>query len=753
MTKRLFNNLKNLIVRLDVAFLVAFLLLINVPFLKDSYFPGHDTKQYFELFYFFYNQLFFHHTLAQWMSFEPFGLAASLRQLQGLDIFSYLSMFLGLVLHVQNVLILYKLSVMFDLLIFLFGVYLLSRHLFKGKVVSFFVCLIALHQATSWYYQIYFNLRMFDLLPLTTYTLVLFFEKKRIRYLFMTFLLFCLWLMGSTFYTGAIWEFSFIVLGVVYFFNNRLGWGEIFSSPSGKRWLMFAVILMAAYMCLLHDFKSWFDVELGIRHRSGLLPIGNYLAYGGPSEALPIFFRNALNYTDSNSYLGIIPVFFFFWALFCVRVRKYYAFLVTTVALWALSFQGIFSLLFYFIPGLFFYHHLAWFYGVTQLFFIICAGFGMENFFASPSSRRIKFSALIILVGTFLADAVRLTGESILPFVTEWHTPFIRRWLEETNILFILAPLFILILLTILAAGIEASSRRNQISHLIPSARDKIILLFIFSVVFFDAWKVHSTDYKNFAKSPESYLYTVNVHPVEYQQSRSMQPQEGRQKDAYTLVSQEYGIKYVTVDDFAQFDICKSSFRIDALSKGYYQLMKSHPEENKDLTSVLGCDVPKIRLVSNALYYKDSAKAFKQMLLMPELFSTLVLSSSDPSFANGKINVKKNVEVSGSVTVNNFVDDNLSSDVFAPSGGWLVYADAYTPGWHATVDGNESPVYQAYLAFKAVWVDPGHHNVRFYYLNKPVALSSYIIALIGIIAGGVLIFLLAREIIFQTLSR
>jgi uncharacterized membrane protein YfhO len=53
---------------------------------------------------------------------------------------------------------------------------------------------------------------------------------------------------------------------------------------------------------------------------------------------------------------------------------------------------------------------------------------------------------------------------------------------------------------------------------------------------------------------------------------------------------------------------------------------------------------------------------------------------------------------------------------------FLYVSDAYYPGWKAYLDGKETLIYQANLAFRAVYVPRGTHTVSFFY--RP--LSVYI---------------------------
>jgi hypothetical protein len=76
---------------------------------------------------------------------------------------------------------------------------------------------------------------------------------------------------------------------------------------------------------------------------------------------------------------------------------------------------------------------------------------------------------------------------------------------------------------------------------------------------------------------------------------------------------------------------------------------------------------------------------------------------------------KKDSSDAGSAKIDQEDAQNLSISVQSPQGGWLVVADTYYPGWLATVDGTETPIYRANLAFRAVEIPSGDHTVRMLY--------------------------------------
>jgi len=68
-------------------------------------------------------------------------------------------------------------------------------------------------------------------------------------------------------------------------------------------------------------------------------------------------------------------------------------------------------------------------------------------------------------------------------------------------------------------------------------------------------------------------------------------------------------------------------------------------------------------------------------------------------------------------------------------------SDSYDSGWHASVNGRETPVYRANYNFRAVLVPAGKSIVRFWYLPKSVIIGAIVSAL-GLIftAGFVLVY-------------
>lgn len=79
--------------------------------------------------------------------------------------------------------------------------------------------------------------------------------------------------------------------------------------------------------------------------------------------------------------------------------------------------------------------------------------------------------------------------------------------------------------------------------------------------------------------------------------------------------------------------------------------------------------------------------------------------------------------------------NSLDLEVEAPAMGLLYWADGFDPHWRAWVDGKEVPVHRANLAFKAVFVLPGRHAVRFEYRPTLLLVTSLLFVVLGFVGA------------------
>lgn len=91
---------------------------------------------------------------------------------------------------------------------------------------------------------------------------------------------------------------------------------------------------------------------------------------------------------------------------------------------------------------------------------------------------------------------------------------------------------------------------------------------------------------------------------------------------------------------------------------------------------------------------------------------------------------------SGTVAITAETGNAITINAAAPRDSWLVLADTDYPGWVATIDGAEVPIYRANLAFRAVQVDAGTHEIRFEYRPSwllPATLVSIVSLLVALL--------------------
>lgn len=64
---------------------------------------------------------------------------------------------------------------------------------------------------------------------------------------------------------------------------------------------------------------------------------------------------------------------------------------------------------------------------------------------------------------------------------------------------------------------------------------------------------------------------------------------------------------------------------------------------------------------------------------------------------------------------------------------WLIYADAFNKNWTVSVDSKTEPIFRANIAFKAIKIEPGKHDVSFVFIHS----------ITGFVVFGIMMILLA----------
>ncbi len=85
--------------------------------------------------------------------------------------------------------------------------------------------------------------------------------------------------------------------------------------------------------------------------------------------------------------------------------------------------------------------------------------------------------------------------------------------------------------------------------------------------------------------------------------------------------------------------------------------------------------------------------------------------------------------------------DEMVVDTKTDSDGFLYCADTFYPGWRAYVDGMETNIYRANLAYRAIFVPEGAHRIMFRYVPR----SFYAGLMITLFGVGLCLWLVRRE--------
>ncbi len=127
--------------------------------------------------------------------------------------------------------------------------------------------------------------------------------------------------------------------------------------------------------------------------------------------------------------------------------------------------------------------------------------------------------------------------------------------------------------------------------------------------------------------------------------------------------------------------------------------------------------LPRAFVVGQAQWVPDDAAAFKALGTSGFQPASVVVLEGTPVAGGGG---------SGTAAIGSYGLDRVTVRTTSNGSAWLVLADAYDPGWTATLDGAATPLYNADGDFRAVQLPAGSHEVVFHYSPLAFQFGAYL---------------------------
>jgi hypothetical protein len=523
---------------------------------------------------------------------------------------------------------------------------------------------------------------------------------------------------------------------------------------------------------LTYSFWPWRLVTLLAPNFFGNPAQGNYWGYA--------------NYWEDHAYLGVLPVILALVAIWHYLKRRlgghkqkikvgqklahteiaqtpqplqvvpFFATLVPISLILALGWNTpVYLWIFDFMPGFGFFQAparlLIW-YTVAMA---VLAGVGAQFFVSTPETRPNWRRLLIACVGITVAGVI---GESFL---------------AGRNLTFLTATRTAGILLTISIILLLIRPEKDNPGFVRESLWQWVIIIFVGVDLFLAALPLIPT-----------LSSTIFSRPVASAELIKTQPGEHRffvdNRFVYTTTFDRYfrfktfgplevdnwqGFKETLVPNFGVYTGLPSANNDDPLTVGHWQqltqrLRKANDVQRARLLSLMNVGylisspnetsweiiytnealaiqrvpyvLPRAYFVPRASYVRDSSEAMTR-LIAPDFDS-----HQEVIIMDGEVRTAVSVDSLARsdvwpVTINEQGSSQVQLTVEAPNPGFVVLTDTFYPGWQVTVDGQAARIWQANLAFRAVAVEAGQHEISFRYRPRSFMVGLWISSVTGLI--------------------
>lgn len=736
-------------VKIDLFILVALTALVNIPYWDSTIWPFNDTLYVFQSFYSFYNNFFLHGELVQWFPYGVYGISAGYWQLIVLTPISYLTILMGSIFRIRDVLFMFKFSLMLEQIISVLGIYLLSKALFHERLTRLLVCIITILSTVA-FMQAYWNFRIYYLLPWVIYFLWRYCNESQGKYFWLAGIFSVFSVIGTLPYFASLHLLLVLILLIGLSLSFRPKVRCLFSKqPSNLTFFAIFVSLAVIYIVLMvHALEGIHSHAIGRDAQSHIVTLDSFLNRGR-RIGWPKFLELLLAGPGDNQtlYMGLIPILFLLYGIGKVRSAVYSMFWILTVLLVLFSLGNMTPVsvwLYHAFYPLRYFRYIGSSSSVLHILIPLLAGFGIDLYLrdlkSSPSEATKRFSWVGILILSLVCLAA--FGNKLF----SWHY---LPWFGHHR--FAIGLLCFAVLTNLFYKRFEVRKTIFIIVSLCLVAD-----LFGFQQLILRDWPARFSWIDHRASQ---------VRPYSYQAQRVVDGDLDENILAAVGAVDARPVQRITIEayGFIQFDPPVSQYFISHWSNHIYRLFKERggyklqvsgniikPEAHLDagLLGAIAFTLPKLRFVESVIAVSD-VQAEEEAIINSDIAQAPVVFIEGASeLAKGQTN---DLSVSNTITVQHFTYNGLHAQVNVESdqGKWLYYADAYHPGWEAYVDDEPVPIYRANMGFKAIKVASGKHSVRFVFQDGIYGFLSYSLAVLSLIFTLVLLIFLVRFFFFE----
>lgn len=462
-----------------------------------------------------------------------------------------------------------------------------------------------------------------------------------------------------------------------------------------------------------------------LRQPDGSVGLETFLTYGGhlsPTKFMELIYGAPVRFAFI-AYSGLFTVLFVVFTLLCARTKILWVFmsLSVLVLLFSLGASGYVAEIAYRIfPEMDKFRHVGFVTPVAKILLIVASGFGIDHYLQNANDRfrnTLILATLTLLLGTvFLLTDLSHDWQYSYTVDSNLSIPFQFHWIQW-GVLF----MFVLIAFGFLS--------RPPASNIIGGSLLLCVLLGMGIYKFL--LERHAPSMKPESISQWQMLrHAYDVHPLTFSPIRQ---RESDQNVIQQLSMMEvWGARNSLGYGSLPVDLCFPIHRVDMVSMPFNALIKARlgvsdvqpPQDHFTINKVendailmkaIGCNVPKLYLTRTPVLIQKYEDAKRIVMTSEALYDSPVIQTSCGSQCGAAVTRETPDADDGTINISHFSMNQLTASLNVPSGSnwYLIYLDSQHPGWTALVDGVAVPVLAANIAFKAVELTPGRHEVTF----------------------------------------